>query len=306
MDKSVDIIQFLNDYEITYFTSGKNVAKNSVNIRCYNCDDRSNHLSIKLGTGKAKCWRCGHFAYFIGLIQHFDGCEYWEAKKLKKKYETNDIIVNVTEKKEYVEKDITSFKMPYGIDNFLHDIHKDYLRSRNFDVEEITKKFGLMSCLNKNPKYKFRIIIPIFYNNHIVSFIARDVTDSQYVKYQDLEEKYVVIPKARTIFNLDTVDKNGIMVITEGPLDVFRGGDGFVATMSINFTTEQINLIRKKNPKRIFLAFDNEELAGEKAEELERYLYFCPDLNYVEFPDYANDIGDFKIDDIKHLRSMIF
>ena len=40
----MNLFEFLDDYDIEYWTEGKNVVKGWVNITCTFCDDDSNHL----------------------------------------------------------------------------------------------------------------------------------------------------------------------------------------------------------------------------------------------------------------------
>lgn len=309
-NKQVDITKYLQDTNIKYWTQGKNVPKNSVNIRCIvpSCGDKSNHLSFRLGSKWGKCWKCGNKKSFTDLIKYYQHCDWKTAKDIEKKYETDKKIV-YRSKEEYVQKDICSFEMPFGIDTYLHTIHKKYLVDRGYDVDEMISKYSLMSCLNKNQRYKYRIIIPIIIDTFIVNFVARDVTGKQDPSYQDLEKDIAVIPKERCLFNIDSVEEGGTICLVEGSMDAMNGGDGVVATLTTNFTIHQVNLIRKKKPKKCYIFYDNklfDSNAEVQARKLERALWFIPEIYYIEPDAHIKDLGQMNKKEVMEFRSMVF
>ena len=55
-----DVISFLEEYNIDYTTSGKNVTSGWVEINCPFCgDDPSYHMGVNLSSGLYHCWICG-------------------------------------------------------------------------------------------------------------------------------------------------------------------------------------------------------------------------------------------------------
>lgn len=307
MKKNIDVVRYLQDNHIRFWSSGKNVKKGEINVRCFRCHDRSNHLRIK-SKGFLSCWKCGDIGFFHELVRNVERCDKKQALERLKKYRTNEEIV-VHQKRDYVQKDINSFVMPHGIDPYLHDIHKEYLAERGFDVDEISLKYNLHSCLNKNSRFKFRIIIPIFLNGIMVNFVGRDVTNRQDPKYKDCPEDLCVVPKRHLLYGLDDVEEGGTGILVEGPTDKWNIGDDVMATLTTNFTIEQANLIRKKNLKKLFLFYDNvlyDPNAQKKAEQLEKYLYFIPEIYYIELPEDIEDPGALPKDDVMALRREIF
>lgn len=302
---NIDIIRYLNDRNIQIWTRGKNVKSGDINIQCFNCGDLSNHLRIR-PTAYIECWKCDFEGPFYKLIQHFDNCSRQEALKIQKEYESDSPLI-IPQQEERIVRDINSFKFPYGFKRTLHKPHKEYLISRNFDPDELQFKYGLRSCLGENQDWKYRIIIPVFINNKIVNFVGRTILDNEEIRYKDSKDEWV-IPKRECVYNIDSIKEDGVIVCVEGPADVWAGGDGFVGMLSTNFTIEQIELIKNKNPKKVFICFDNPEFdpnAIKKAEELESYLYFT-DVEFIDLPSGVKDFGELDKKEIKYLRSLIF
>jgi len=54
------------------------------------------------------------------------------------------------------------------------------------------------------------------------------------------------------------------VIIVEGITDVWRLGDGAVATFTKNFTREQILLLKKKNIKEAFVFYDSDAVGQSK------------------------------------------
>ena len=61
--------------------------------------------------------------------------------------------------------------------------HKNYLIKRNFDPDELEFKWRLVSTGPVGP-YKHRIIAPIYFNEKLVSYQGRDITDKAKLKYK--------------------------------------------------------------------------------------------------------------------------
>ncbi len=260
-----DMISFLEDLEIDYVTEGKNVSQGWINIQCPFCPDPSEHLGFDPNTGKLSCWRCGGKNLF-DLLQEITNTnnisEYW---KLITKYQVEgepETEYRKREKKERKEE----IEMPCGAyqpNQIWHD-KKDkyaiYLKSRNFDPEDIKREWNIWVGGHVGD-YKFRIIIPVYYKHNLVSYVARDVTNKQ-------EPKYLNMPGGNIKDYLYGYDHCGDEVlITEGITDCWRMGKGVaVATFGTKWTMRQLVLLKKF--KRVGVLFDNEPEAQESAESL--------------------------------------
>lgn len=293
--RSFDIVQFLEDHDIQYWTSGRNVRKNNVNITCPFCGDHdysgNNHLGIDLKTKTFNCWICsaGKNKVIISLIMRLLNCSYGKANQLIKKY-NNEILSRLSsENREY--KDISpdknyepnqcltpSFKFLRDLSGEFPKLHVEYLKNRNFDPDFLIPKFKLRAT-NNIGNFKFRIVAPIILDNQIISFLTRDVTNKASIPYLPLPDNQSIIPYKNSIYNIDNC-KSGSILIVEGITDCWRFGDNCGATMSYNFTNQQINLLVKKRIKNCFIMFDAEPEAQQKAKDLQ--IKLLPFMDHVE------------------------
>lgn len=268
------------------WTKGKNVGKGSVNIQCPFCDDRSNHLSFQLKTGYYKCWRCSSHGSLWRFLRTINA---------------NTDIIREIQFDELVQKEHSppaAIKWLKDFVPYLQTSHQQYLSKRRFDPNYLQKKYALMSSKHYG-KFKFRVIIPMMVNNRVVNFTGRDVTGLSELRYMTCPEEDAIVPRNQIVYNLDSV--NGSMIIVEGPTDVWRIGDGCVATLSTQFTPKQISAILQAKPSRVFVMYDAEENAQKQAMDLA----FClsPFIRHVEVVSMdSGDPGDLSDEDVRYLR----
>ncbi len=141
------------------------------------------------------------------------------------------------------------------------------MKRRGFDPKYLIKKYGIVGTGPgeswNNISYELRIIIPIFFGGRIVSFQGRDITNQQKERYKACPVEKSVINCKQILYNLDNA-KGKWVVVVEGILDVWRMGDGFVASFGTTMTSSQINLLNRRFDKITFL-FDSELEAQKKA-----------------------------------------
>ena len=159
--------QFFDDYNIPYIESGKNVQKGWINITCPFHNDNSEHLGFNYEKGYANCWHCGYISIF-NLIKTLLPNE--NTHHIKQRYETgNKVHINKKEENRIIPDKVI---IP---GESLKEVHKEYLRSRNFNPSFLESKYKLRGTNNLGD-YRFRIIAPIFYNGKLVSYQGRDIT----------------------------------------------------------------------------------------------------------------------------------
>jgi len=254
MDYSKIITNILDRYNIQYWTEGKNVSKDSINIRCpfYDCDDHSNHMGIFTDTLKFHCWKCNHKGYFSYLLSILIGksksqCqEIIEEEKLNLGFSDLDIPKKKKEKRlvtplpEYFEEitENTNFPLLFK-----------YIRRRKLSLKLlIEKKCGV--C--KVGPYMNRLIIPVFHNGKQVSFVAADMTGTAFQKYINAG-----IAMENYLYGYDDV-VGDTLVVVEGILDAWRVGNEAVAILHSYISDKQKNLIIKKNPKNLIFCLDGD------------------------------------------------
>jgi 5S rRNA maturation endonuclease (ribonuclease M5) len=251
-----DIERFYNDYDIPYFTEGKNVQDGWINVRCPFCYDSSNHLGFNLAKDYYNCWKCGRHKHYE-VIEFLTGLKAYQIFKILNEYKTENIC---KEKLKNKEKS-SIFNIPKEWKS-LKRIHKQYLSRRNYDADFLEMKYGLKATGHLGD-YAFRIAIPIYYEDKIVSFTARDYTDKQEIRYKSCKKENETIYHKTILYNLDNCKEDWCIVV-EGPFDVFRMGDNCCATFGTGFTYQQIKLLSKRF-KYVMIIFDREKEAQRQA-----------------------------------------
>ena len=255
-----DITQFFLEQGIPYSTQGKNVTEGWIGTRCPWCiNDPSNHLGINLFSNRVSCWRCGKRGSFWDYVKKVAP----QSVKSLKNFAIRDFgsLSEVQQKQEYDwNKEVS---LPTSTTEILPS-HIEYLERRNFSPYHVYRKYNLRSC-DRFGQCKYRILIPVYYHGKLVTWTARDITGMQEPAYLNCKKELSIIPIKETLYNFDTV--NDIAIVVEGPIDVWRIGDGCISTFGIQYTKQQILLLSKI--KRIFIMFDNDiPEAVQKSDEL--------------------------------------
>jgi len=299
MIERFDIRAWLEDRGIRYSREGKNVSSGWIGIKCPWCGDSSNHLGLNLKGKFINCWRCGKKGDITILIRELEQCSFSRAKAVIEEFQDRSFIEL---RRDIQKRHATGEILPKEATKKFPELHLDYLWSRNFDPEIVIPKYGLLACDNMG-KYKFRIIAPVFQDGKIVNFTGRDVTGEAKNKYRHCPNEEAIIPMKQCLYNLDTV--HDAVLIVEGPTDVWRMGDGCVATMGIEWTQTQINLLMGRGIKRAYFLFDAEEHAQKQAKKMGLQLsMFIPEVRALEIPQ--GDPGDLETQTVQEVRRRVF
>lgn len=282
------IISILKEIEVPYWTEGKNVSEDSVNIKCPFCsDDPSDHLGIFEGTGIFSCWRCkkkGPLSYLIHVLTGFprERCEEMveDGSNIFKEDSSSTInrIIN-----EEITKENRKKKDFYGLPKEMELITEDtqfkllhlYLERRKILLETtILHKCGI--C--RTGSYMNRMIIPVFFNKSVVGFQAADLTGRADLKYKtssnDINDY---------LYEYDNIKPSRRIIITEGILDAWRVGNDAVCTFGTHLTEKQKQLILDVHPKELILLWDNDAWIYAN-EEIGFFEPFIEKVNVVILP----------------------
>lgn len=258
----LDIQSLLGDIGVSYWTSGKNVTEGWVSISCPMCGERSNHGAFS-PTGTAySCFICGKHSVKKVITQL---TSWEEATALVKQYSS---FLFLNEQRD-VERAVNVEWPPEGAVK-MPSIHAQYLHERGYNPKQIRDLYGIQCCYQFGPM-KYRIVIPVFQNGRIVSYVGRDVTGRAPLKYKNLSEKKSILPVKETVFNIDAVHETGI--VCEGPFDAIRFGTHGLCVWGLQYTATQTRLLASRL-KRCVVCFDNEPIAQQKARELGSELAF--------------------------------
>jgi DNA primase len=288
----IHLTDYLNEIGVPFITEGKNVTPGWIEITCPFCGDPSYHLGISPQL-LFHCWRCGEKGTIVKLLMELQQIPYHKALKQASEFDTKWAESFQRNLKERLSHNI----LPKEAKNELLDYHSDYLRSRRFCPTQLRTEYNILG-VGPIGKYKLRIIAPCQVQGRTVNFTALAVA-GQSPKYIHCPNEEAIIPMKSLLYNIDNVEK--AMIITEGITDVWRIGQGCVATMGMEFSKEQLSLIVKSEVKNIFVMFDSGEVEQEKANHLATNLSGIVDhVEVIELPE--GDPGDLNESDVKHLR----
>lgn len=257
----MNILKLLQDNKIPYWTEGNNVTPGWINVRCPLCHDSSNHGGFNVTSKQIyyNCWRCG-WSPLERVIGKLCSVSEGTAKRLLDSYAGGTVIP----KRELLtpEQKNSTLILP---GKKLQDIHRQYLLNRGFNPSELIKKYALKGT-GPTGSYKYRIIAPIILDGKTVSYQGRDYTDLQRLKYKTCPLTEEIIHHKNIVYNADNIKDK--IIVCEGIFDVWKIGDGAVATFGINFTPKQVEFIASLEPSKIYVMYDSEPQAQKQAKKL--------------------------------------
>ena len=265
----MDFIQLLNDFNIPYYTEGYKYCRPGwINIDCPFCTGNTGpHLGYELDSNHFNCWRCGHH-WPQDVIAKIINVSNKEAFMLLKQYGRQSY-QKVAAPKIVIRKE--GFKLP-NFSKPISERHKQYLIKRGFDPDEIGMTWGILgtgpiASLKTEGKiidYRFRLIIPFYWNDKMVSFDSRDITGKHIAKYMACPKERELIEHKKILYGKQSAwGKTGICV--EGPIDVWRFGVNSFATSGIEYTPAQVRIIAKQF-KRVAVCYDGPSGTSQEAQ----------------------------------------
>lgn len=305
-----DIMAYLDERNIEYWTSGKNVTDGWVNVLCVlpGCDDGSNHLGINLESKNHSCWKCGGSGNIIELLQEYEDCTIEHAQDVLTMFRadprgtpTTDSF-NFPSSIEIPPRQAGQGILPKDCQKKFPIPHLKYLRSRGFQPKQLIKQYDLYACSYTHPTYPNKIIAPITIDGKLVSYVAADILRKfeSRVKYRLCPDGKAAMPGDRIIYNYDSL--GSVALVVEGVTDVWTIGPGCVGTLRTKFTDSQIELLDKKQLDEFFVLFDPD--AQEQGEKLARQLTAISNrVNMI--PIVGGDPAELNHRDIVRLRNYL-
>ncbi len=255
--ESFDIQTYLDDRGISYSESGKNISSNWLGTSCPFCEDGSTHLGINLQSKNISCFRCGIRGSIIKFIQEIDHVSKAKAYQTLEQFQDHSYSYLDAPQRKVTEDEV---KFPKGSSKNFAGTFLNWFSSRNFNADEIIKKYALQCC-HLIGDFKFRVIAPVYYQRELITYTGRDITGKSDLRYKHCPIEQSKIPIKNCLYNLDTVRDR--VIIVEGITDVWRIGDECVATFGTQYTKEQIALLT--GIKKAFVLYDADApVAAEK------------------------------------------
>jgi DNA primase len=288
-----DIRAYLEDRGIGYISEGKNVSSGWIGTNCVFCPDKSNHLGINLQSLSISCWKCGRRGNVLSLVMAIDGISFNRAKDIITKFPLKEFSHLVRPKRTAAEK--TMF--PSGTSEILLPIHEKFLVSRGYDPVIIQHKYDIIGVGPTLDSWKFRIIIPVYMNQILQTYVGRDTTGKAEVKYQNAPVEKSLLQAKHCLQGIDQVTDTIILV--EGLLDYWRIGAPAVCCFGTAITSPQIALLANRGIKNCYVLWDND--ATDKAHKLAATLTsVIPNVEVLELS--TGDPDNLSEDDVWNLR----
>jgi hypothetical protein len=308
----MDILRLFNDFGVDHITEGhKHARRGWVNTPCPFCSGNPGyHLGFNEQYEYFYCWRCGYHHNQIYVLSQILGISYNETVKITAPYRSGN--------PRHLYTPLAGQQYPYGEPKNLVPLtekHKQYLRSRRFDPEELEATWGLksttpLSVLNYGPKqlsFAYRIFIPVYWNGKKVSYQARDVTGKALQKYLFCPSEVMRVNPKEILYCSPEAFYKPWVVVVEGVTDVWRLGTASVATFGIQFKKAQVRLLSEAF-KRVYINYDPEPQALTQAHKLKAELNARGTEAWVINGLRGNvnvDPGDYKWETVQSLYSMI-
>lgn len=299
LDNMIDYRKLFADFNIPY---SDRVNRGWVNITCPFCNDRTFNGGFNEAHDYYNCWKCGSHSHILALskILHLPRNTVVE---LLEEYQSRSIALNSLNDKKVALA--THLDLP--TDTFT-SVERKYLLKRNFDPDYLNRKYRVVGG-GITGAWKYRIIIPLLLNGRVVSWTGRSILSKEKQKelkiprYKNLSIQQSVVDPKHILYNLDNATGHTV-VLTEGAFDVMRLGDGFVSSFGTELTQEQLRQLKTRFSK-VFIMFDNEEKAQEKARKFGYQLVSMGiDTEIVDaYSDYnKNDGAELTPDEVRYIR----
>jgi len=290
----MNLLQLLSDRSIPYKQVGEHQHATAgwVQVDCPFCSRGSKRyrLGINISGGFANCWTCGSHRLSDVLVA-LTGLPYQELTPTLNTFDKGPVVAD--KRREGRGR----VKLPQGLSP-LGKPHCRYLKRRGYDPGEITRLWSVQG-IGLASKLSWRLFIPIHKDGQVVSWTTRALGDKT-VRYINAKPEEEALPAKTVLYGADYV--RHVMIICEGPTDVWRIGPGAVATMGMVYSRVQM-LEMTKCLCRV-ICFDNEPDAQSRARRLARELQGFPGETVVVEIESGEDVADADQEEIEELRSL--
>lgn len=231
---------------------------------CPFCHESRSDLRVYVNreTGLGNCFHCGTGFNAVKFVMAAENCSAAKAKAI-----LNDDGNNFIKGKLHQDEGEPQEALQIPSLSAIADIEEAavYLKSRGI-TDEMIEHYKLFYCNSnvtiKNKLYYTisRIFIPVHDLNGVcAAWQARDITGKARVKYLSTPGW----DSNEFLFNAWAIPNNpDYLIISEGVFDVFgwhrAGIKNCVATFGKKISSSQIEIIKKINPKIVFIAWDTD------------------------------------------------
>lgn len=292
----MNFVELMNRYDIPILESGHHHCRSGwVQVHCPFCDVNQSHfhMGYNLEYKYVNCWKCGPHELYYTLLKLLPRVKVPQIKRF---------IRDLPQQRSIQLEIKRNLSVPQGLRD-LTKRFKRYLKNRKYNTQTIQNMWGVscFSTLRSPSEYHNRLFIPITLAGEVVSWTTRSILPDAKLRYLSASAAQESIPHKSLLYGEDYA--RHAIIITEGPLDVWKIGPGAVATFGTNFTPDQVYRM-SKYPRRI-ICFDKETTAQNQAMKLTKQLSVFPGIT-ANVKLEAADPGAAEEDELNEIRKFAF
>ena len=294
----MNFIKLFKDYDVPILPD-----KNGewINVDCPYCDKKGHYnMGFNVAGGYYHCWKTPHNYPINKVLSDLLSISIKDVNNILPEYAGGKTLLKKAKisKAKYLELPTDTFT----------SVERKYLKSRNFDPKYLYKKYHIVGG-GIDGDWKFRIIIPVYYQGKLLSWTGRSILSKVKLKelniprYKNLSIEKSVKNIKELFFNIDNC-KSDTVVLTEGAFDVLRFDGNAICSMGTELTESQITLLSNRF-RKIFILFDNEPEAQAKARKFGLQLSAIGlDVEIVNaYEDFGkNDMGECTPEEIQIIK----
>jgi hypothetical protein len=245
-----------------------------INVNCPFCPrNQSFHLGFNLRFHSFHCWKCGRHEYAktMALITGMSISECLEYRKLLPRRDSA---------KKFFQTRTGTYTPPKAV-RPMTERHRNYIKNvRRLDPDEIERTWGVQGIGVARGSLAWRLFLPIFYGDRPVSWTTRSILRTEKIRYYSAKPHEELFAHKTLLYGEDLCDE-GIVIVHEGPIDVWTTGPGAVCTFGIDYTPVQLARIASFPIRAI--CYDNTPdniSAFRRSDALVRSLSVVPGVTY--------------------------
>lgn len=284
--------------------------------------NRADAFSWHLDRGIWKCFsrecEAEYGADIIGLIRGVRRCSFSDAVSFLKKFVNTSLDANEIQKlkdqrenRDFIQATRRKQQRTqvYSRDCLTRLKQHTYLETRGYP-RWLIEKYHIGACLERGKYMSNRIVIPcINREGEIVGFTGRTLNSD----WKDLK-----IPKwkhslggwvSHNLFNInfaaEHIERTGVAIVCEGPLDVLRleqaGVHNGVAILGKKFYPGQMSILVSVGATQLLDALDNDAAGKVGSLGIAKTATCLFDIKKIQIPDGRKDVGELSVDEIKEI-----
>jgi len=229
-------------------------------VNCIYCDDTKFHMYVNIRKQLYNCYKCDSGGTLFQLIYDTDKCKsYGQAREVMQEFmgDVDKELGKVQYARSNLAAKIPEFiSLATGENEQYYDYAVGWLAHRGIDLE-LAKYYGMGYCLVG--RYENRIVVPIYSEGRLRSFVARAWSDGIEPKTFNPMINEADSP-SNFLFGIDECPVGGIVYIVEGVFDALamrHFGYNAIAIGSSYLHAFQFACLTHKF-KRITVCFDND------------------------------------------------